>query len=200
MVSWSTSDALIFLCLFQLGVKGKINGLLKRGEKKAHFLDHAKGKYSEDMVEDTKGLLRILKIFIPIPIFWALFDQQGSRWTFQAVRTTGQLGSFIIKPDQMQVVNPLMILILIPIFDRFIYPQFGKWVDSWFIVTPIKLIDKHLEFLQDWIIQETYSANLCRRYPDWSCLLHFRIPRIGPEGMLDLLWYILASPGEKNFI
>jgi len=109
-----------------LGVKGKINGLLKRGEKKAHFLDHAKGKYSDDMVEDTKGLLRILKIFIPIPIFWALFDQQGSRWTFQAVRTTGQLGSFIIKPDQMQVVNPLMILILIPIFDRFIYPQFGK--------------------------------------------------------------------------
>ena len=122
----SVKTFFIFICLFQLGFKGKINGLLKRGEKKAHFLDHAKGKYSEDMVEDTKGLLRILKIFIPIPIFWALFDQQGSRWTFQAVRTTGQLGSFIIKPDQMQVVNPLMILILIPIFDRFIYPQFGK--------------------------------------------------------------------------
>jgi len=107
------------------GIKGKLSNL-RGGEKKEHWLDYAKGKYSEDLVDDTKSLLRVLKIFLPIPVFWALFDQTGSRWTFQAVRTTGQLGTFLIKPDQMQVFNPLMILILIPLFDRFIYPQFAK--------------------------------------------------------------------------
>ena len=45
-------------------------------EKKEHWMDHAKGKYESSLVEDTKGLLRVLVIFIPIPVFWALFDQQ----------------------------------------------------------------------------------------------------------------------------
>merc|ERR1719431_2048360 len=31
-----------------------------------------------------------------------------------------------IKPDQMQVVNPLLILFLLPLFDRLIYPAFAK--------------------------------------------------------------------------
>merc|ERR1719414_1329873 len=36
------------------------------------------------------------------------------------------VGGFLIKPDQMQLINPLMILILIPLFDRIIYPAFAK--------------------------------------------------------------------------
>lgn len=52
---------------------------------------------------------------------------QGSRWTFQATRMNGQLsGSFGIKPDQMQVVNPILVLAFIPVFDRIIYPALGK--------------------------------------------------------------------------
>jgi len=38
----------------------------------------------------------------------------------------GALGSYIIKPDQMQLVNPALILILIPLFDAVIYPAFAK--------------------------------------------------------------------------
>jgi hypothetical protein len=51
---------------------------------------------------------------------------QGSRWTFQATRMNGQIGSWIIKPDQMQLLNPAFILILIPTFDRLIYPFLNK--------------------------------------------------------------------------
>lgn len=77
-------------------------------------------------VSETKQLFRVLVIFIPFPFFWALFEQQGSRWIVQAKRMNGQVGSFTIKPDQMQVFNPLLILILIPIFEIVIYPLMRK--------------------------------------------------------------------------
>merc|ERR1719309_850654 len=96
------------------------------GEKAEHFMDLAKSKYDSQLVEDVKCVLRVLVIYIPLPVFWALFDQTGSRWTFQATRMNGALGSTTIKPDQMQVINPILVLILIPLFDRVIYPAFNK--------------------------------------------------------------------------
>lgn len=38
----------------------------------------------------------------------------------------GQLGSWIIKPDQLQVINPLLIVLLIPAFEYGIYPILRK--------------------------------------------------------------------------
>lgn len=38
----------------------------------------------------------------------------------------GRLGSFTIKPDQMQVINPLLILGFIPLFNYLIYPILAK--------------------------------------------------------------------------
>ena len=105
-----------------LALKKKISS----SEKPDHWLDLAKTKYTPQLVEDVKIALRVLVIFIPLPVFWALFDQQGSRWTFQATRMNGQVGSYIIKPDQMQLFNPAFILILIPLFDQIVYPLFAK--------------------------------------------------------------------------
>lgn len=34
----------------------------------------------------------------------------------------GRILGFTIKPDQMQVVNPVLILAFIPLFELFIYP------------------------------------------------------------------------------
>lgn len=34
----------------------------------------------------------------------------------------GSLLTYYIKPDQMQVVNPLLILIFIPLFELYVYP------------------------------------------------------------------------------
>jgi solute carrier family 15 oligopeptide transporter 1 len=119
-------------------VVGSIVRALKKrmeGESKEHWLDLAKDKYDHQLVEDTKTVLRVLVIFIPLPVFWALFDQTGSRWTFQATRMNGALGSTTIKPDQMQVINPILVLILIPLFDRIIYPAFAKWG---FLVKPLQ--------------------------------------------------------------
>lgn len=88
----------------------------------AHFLDYAEPTVGPKLVYETKCLAKILVLYLPFPIFWALFDQQGSRWTFQATRMDGNVWGYQIKPDQMQVVNPMLILVFIPLFDYAIYP------------------------------------------------------------------------------
>lgn len=97
------------------------------GEPVNHWLDGAKDMYDAQLVEDVKAVLRVVVLYLPIPVWWALYDQTGSRWTFQAVRMDGVVGNSVIKPDQMQVINPLLILFLIPLFDKLIYPTFAKF-------------------------------------------------------------------------
>lgn len=94
--------------------------------KREHWLDYAEAKYGQQLINDIKSVLRVLVLFLPLPVFWALFDQQGSRWTFQATRMTGELGPYTIKPDQLQVVNPLLILAFIPLFQYAVYPMLAK--------------------------------------------------------------------------
>lgn len=92
-----------------------------------HWLDYAEPKYGKTLVYDVKCLLKVLVLYIPLPIFWALFDQQGSRWTFQATRMDSQIGNwFSIKPDQMQVINPLIVVFCIPLFNLWIYPLLAR--------------------------------------------------------------------------
>ena len=98
-----------------------------QGYRAQHWMDLAKEKYDSQLVEDVKGLLRVLVIYLPVPVFWALYDQSGSRWTFQATGMNGSLGSARIKPDQMQIVNPILVMCFIPLFDWIIYPFFAKF-------------------------------------------------------------------------
>ncbi|KAM6986615.1 solute carrier family 15 member 2 [Aplochiton taeniatus] len=91
-----------------------------------HWLDWAEDKYSRRLIEEIKMVLRVLVLYIPLPMFWALFDQQGSRWTLQATRMNMSFGdSFVLKPDQMQMLNALLILVFVPIFDFIVYPLIG---------------------------------------------------------------------------
>ncbi|KAL5489048.1 hypothetical protein EMCRGX_G018094 [Ephydatia muelleri] len=101
---------------------------IKRGKDATctFFLQHAKPNYEDSFLRDVKMVLRVLVMFLPLPIFWALFDQQGSRWTLQAVKMNGRLGSITITPDQMQALNPILILAFIPIFQFVVYPLFNK--------------------------------------------------------------------------
>jgi len=91
------------------------------------WIDYAdQTKYEKELRDDVMSVLKVLVLFVPLPIFWALFDQQGSRWTFQAVNMNGRIGSYIIKPDQMQVVNPVLILICLPIMEAVVYPCLSR--------------------------------------------------------------------------
>ncbi|XP_053420879.1 solute carrier family 15 member 2 [Nycticebus coucang] len=94
--------------------------------KRQHWLDWATEKYPTQLIMDVKALTRVLFLYIPLPMFWALLDQQGSRWTLQATKMNGNLGFFVLQPDQMQVLNPFLVLIFIPLFDLVIYRLISK--------------------------------------------------------------------------
>lgn len=93
-----------------------------RAESRDHWLDYAEPRYGAQLVKEIKVLFNILIIFIPMPMFWALYDQQGSRWTFQATRTDPRVGALHVKPDQLQFLNPLLIILFIPLFKYIVYP------------------------------------------------------------------------------
>lgn len=100
---------------------------LKSGsEHVSHWLDYSKQKYSEKLVDDIKRTSKVLVMFLPMPIFWALVDQIGSTWTFQARRMNGDIGFYTILPDQIQFANSLLYLSWIPISEYFLYPLFHK--------------------------------------------------------------------------
>lgn len=91
-----------------------------------HWLNYAHEKFGRKLVLETKVALKVLVMYLPVPMFWALHMQQGSRWIFQAKRMNGDVGFYKIKPDQMVVFNSILVLVLIPIFDRFLYPFLEK--------------------------------------------------------------------------
>ena len=67
-------------------------------------------------------------MFLPLPFFWALFDMQGSRWTISATQMNGWQGGdkFKMRPDQIQILNPIMILLFLPLFSKVIIENRGK--------------------------------------------------------------------------
>jgi dipeptide/tripeptide permease len=69
-------------------------------------------------LDDAAQALHVLPILAMFPIFWALYDQQGSVWTLQATRMS--LNG--LQPEQLNLVNPVEIMLFIPLFDRIIYP------------------------------------------------------------------------------
>ncbi|XP_062853753.1 solute carrier family 15 member 1b [Trichomycterus rosablanca] len=94
--------------------------------KREHWMDWAEEKYDKLLIAQVKMVVKVLFLYIPLPMFWALFDQQGSRWTLQAITMNGNFGIFTVQPDQMQTVNPILILIMVPIVDNAIYPLIKK--------------------------------------------------------------------------
>ncbi|XP_046998033.1 peptide transporter family 1-like [Schistocerca americana] len=111
-----------FICCTYYAVKRRLESKVLYTD---HWLDAAIEKYSEKLIDDMKIVFGIFFLFIPVPLFWSLFDQQGSRWTFQASRMRGDFLGMQLIPDQMQVLNPAIVLVLIPLFDRSIYPVIG---------------------------------------------------------------------------
>lgn len=77
-------------------------------------------------IQDVKQLFRVMVMMIPVPMFWALYDQQGSTWVLQAIGMDANVWGWEILPDQMGVLNAFLILFFIPIFQSLVYPAIEK--------------------------------------------------------------------------
>uniref|UniRef100_A0A9J7Y1N7 Solute carrier family 15 member 1a n=1 Tax=Cyprinus carpio carpio TaxID=630221 RepID=A0A9J7Y1N7_CYPCA len=112
--------------LILFAIKNRFRHRGSRYPKREHWMDWADEKYDKLLIAQIKMVLKVLFLYIPLPMFWMLFDQKGSRWTLQATTMSGDFGAFILQPDQVQTVNPILILTLVPIMDRLIFPLIQK--------------------------------------------------------------------------
>lgn len=95
-------------------VTGKSKGL--------HWLKSSVGEYSEEFVSDVSIFLKVMKLFTPIPIYYALLAQQDSSWTFQASSTNTTVAGIEIQADQFKAIGPILLLLQIPFWYRIVLP------------------------------------------------------------------------------
>lgn len=112
-------DNFLFISIYALFNIGK----KKPGEG---ILDVAKAKFDPEKVDGIKAVYRVMAVFAFVPIFWAMWDQNLSEWVLQAQKLDLNIFGYTVLPEQVQTVNPIFLLSMIPIFNYFIYPAFDK--------------------------------------------------------------------------
>lgn len=86
-------------------------------------LERARGAHPDEAVDGVRAVLRVLVVFALVTPFWSLFDQKASTWVLQANDMT--------KPEwfqaaQMQALNPLLVMLLIPFNNLVLYPMLKR--------------------------------------------------------------------------
>ena len=147
----------------------------------SHWLDAAllDPTVTSEQVHNTKSVMRVLPIFSILPVFWMLFDQQGSSWTLQAE----EMERYGLQPEQIQLVNPVFIMILLPFMDKVIYPWTARKGIGF---TPLKRIGVGMLF--------STAAFVC------SWMVQSKIDDADEKNSVSLAWqlpqYFFISAGE----
>ena len=80
------------------------------------------------------SLGKLASIYAFIAVFWALFDQTGSSWILQAQKMDRMIFDFELLPSQIQAANPLLVMLLVPLFSYVIYP----FLTRFFVLTALR--------------------------------------------------------------
>lgn len=88
------------------------------------------GRFMRELADRSflRSLAGLLALYVLIAAFWSVFDQTASRWVEQAGRMERHIGGWEVLPAQMQSLNSILVLILIPLFTLVIYPRVGRVV------------------------------------------------------------------------
>lgn len=95
-------------------------------------LERARGRHPDAAVDGVRAVLRILIVFALTTPFWSLFDQKASTWVIQgkAMAVPHEAWwwpSWLVKEaGQMQALNPLLIMLLIPFNNVLLYPALRR--------------------------------------------------------------------------
>lgn len=140
------------------------------------FFEVSKERYGEEAAEGPPAVLRIMLVFSMVSVFWALFDQHSSTWIKQAGlmdRTFGLLGwSVVLTPSQIPALNPLMVMIIIPLLSFAVYAPLERRGVSF---TPLRRM--------------TVGMFLAAVSFAMAALLQLRIEAAGP-GEVGVAWQI----------
>ncbi|HKB02638.1 MAG TPA: MFS transporter [Gemmataceae bacterium] len=86
-------------------------------------LDRARSTHPVEAVDGARHVLRILVLFALVTPFWSLFDQKASTWVLQA---NGMTKPSWFESSQMQALNPLLVMLLIPFNNLVLYPALRR--------------------------------------------------------------------------
>ena len=95
-------------------------------------LERARGRHPDAAVDSVRAVLRILIVFALTTPFWSLFDQKASTWVIQGKdmivpHEAWWWPSWLVKEaGQMQALNPLLIMLLIPFNNLVLYPALRR--------------------------------------------------------------------------
>ncbi len=102
--------------------------LFSQREAGKSFWDAARSRFSESEIAAAKSVLPILGVFSLVPVFWSLFDQTNSTWVLQGQKMIpANVLGLAIGAEQMQSMNPLLVMLLVPLFTLGIYPRIGRY-------------------------------------------------------------------------
>ena len=136
-------------------------------------------------MEDARQILHILPILATFPIYSCLYDQQGSVWTIQA---SHMYVPPYLQPEQMNMINPLLIMIFIPFFDQLIYPFLQNRCQI--SIAPLRLMS--------WGMFLTAMAFTCSGFVDSA--IEYRHSHDPLERQVHVMWQlpqiILLAVGE----
>jgi POT family proton-dependent oligopeptide transporter len=91
--------------------------------------------------EGGRVLLRLAPVYLCISVFWSLYDQSASAWVLQAEKMDRRIDFFGLwtwepQPAQVQAINPMLILLYVPLAAYVVYPLLGRILD----LTPLRKI------------------------------------------------------------
>jgi POT family proton-dependent oligopeptide transporter len=103
----------------------------------AHIPPAGRGFLREVLSRDgLKALGALGIIYLFTAVFWSLFDQTGSAWVLQAQSMDRHVFGYELLPSQLQAANPLLVMVLIPLFAYGIYPAINRVYE----LTPLRKV------------------------------------------------------------
>lgn len=75
-----------------------------------------------------RAILKLSGIYLFVAFFWSLFDQTSSAWVLQAQHMDRHWLGIEWLPSQIQAINPILILLFIPLFVYVIYPLLSRCI------------------------------------------------------------------------
>jgi len=143
-----------------------------------HWLDKAKEKYDDSFVDAVKNSLGPLKVFLPLPFFWAIFFLMYSLWVFLAAAMNRTFyikdSSFLVPEAEVVSLNPIMDIFLIPLFAKALYPLMRK---IGFPLTDLKKMSIGLVFTSSALIVAGFVQLQVDAHPPHTITVLWIIPQ-----------------------
>lgn len=105
-----------------------VEGAVRRAHNThhAHWLDVASvtngGSYSPNEVECVKYVTRLFPYLAVMIPYWGIYGQTKTAFQIQGCQMNSKLGSFQLPISAMNIFNNVTILMLVPLFETYLYP------------------------------------------------------------------------------